>query len=243
MIDFTGRRLFLTGANGGIPRAIATLFGQLGADLVLTDRDEAPLAEFARGLAAGRGTVVTQALDVTDPAAVDAAIDGAGAIDFLVTGAGIYPEAAVAEMTDADWRRTLAVNLDGVFHCCRAAARALRDHGAVVNIASMAGHRGSNRHAHYAAAKGAVLSFSRSLMHELAPRGIRVNAVSPGLIDTPMVQPLMAARGPALLAATPLGRLGTAAEVAGAVAFLCSDWASFITGETIQVNGGLHIAA
>jgi 3-oxoacyl-[acyl-carrier protein] reductase len=106
----------------------------------------------------------------------------------------------------------------------------------------MAGHRGSYQHAHYAAAKGAVLSFSRSLALELAPR-IRVNAVSPGLIDTPMVKPLLAARGDELLAATPLKRLGQPEEVARAIAFLCSDWASFITGETLHINGGLYIAS
>jgi 3-oxoacyl-[acyl-carrier protein] reductase len=110
----------------------------------------------------------------------------------------------------------------------------------VVNIASMAGHRGSYQHAHYAAAKGAVLSFTRSLALELAPR-VRVNAVSPGLIDTPMVRPLMAARGPQLIEQTPLKRLGTSEEVARVIAFLCSDWASFITGETVHVNGGLYI--
>ncbi len=145
-------------------------------------------------------------------------------------------------MTDEQWRETIGINLDGVFYTCRAIAPLLRDGGAIVNIASMAGHRGSYQHAHYAAAKGAVLSFSRSLALELAPR-IRVNAVSPGLIDTPMVKPLLAARGDELLAATPLKRLGQPEEVARAIAFLCSDWASFITGETLHINGGLYIAS
>ncbi len=112
----------------------------------------------------------------------------------------------------------------------------------MVNIASMAGHRGSYQHAHYAAAKGAVLSFSRSLALELAPR-VRVNAVSPGLIDTPLVQPLLKVRGPQLIDQTPLKRLGTSEEVARVIAFLCSDWASFITGETVHINGGLYIVS
>ena len=111
-----------------------------------------------------------------------------------------------------------------------------------MNIASMAGHKGSYMHSHYAAAKGAVLTFSRSLALELAPR-VRVNAISPGLIDGPMVQPLLRVRGPELIEQTPLKRLGTPDEVARSVAFLCSDWASFITGETVHVNGGLYIGS
>ena len=146
-------------------------------------------------------------------------------------------------MTDEKWAETIGINLDGVFYTCRAAVPKLRDGGAVVNIASMAGHRGSYQHAHYAAAKGGVLTFSRSLMHELAPRGIRVNCVSPGLIDTPLIQPLLAVQGDTLLKATPLKRLGTTEEVAKAIAFLCSDWASFVNGETLHINGGLYVVS
>src|SRR5690606_40591374 len=126
------------------------------------------------------------------------------------------------------------------FYTCRVIAPLLREGGAIVTIASVAGHRGSYQHAHYAAAKGAVLAFSRSLALELAPR-IRVNAVSPGLIDTPMVQPLLDVRGEELIAAMPLKRLGRPEEVARAIAFLCSDGASFIHGETLHINGGLYI--
>jgi 3-oxoacyl-[acyl-carrier protein] reductase len=246
MIDLTGTALLLTGANGAIPRAVAALFATLGADMVLTDLDAEALARFAETLP-GQGRRLTARADVTRPEELDAAAALArrefGGIDHLVTGAGIYLEQPTDTMSDAEWRQSVAVNLDGVFNACRAAMPALREGGAIVNIASMAGHRGSNRHAHYAAAKGGVLAFSRSLAHELAPRRIRVNCVSPGLIDTPMLRPLMQERGAALLAATPLGRLGTPEEVAKVVAFLCSDWASFVDGETIHVNGGLHIAS
>lgn len=246
-IDFAGKAMLLTGANGGITRAIAQVFNDLNADLVLTDLDGDGIAAFAKELPKRGGRIVTARMDVTDSAGVDAAFDLAkrefGGIDHLVTGAGLYLDQLVETMTDAQWRRTVAINLDGVFHACRAAAKVMRDGGAIVNIASMAGHRGSYQHAHYAAAKGAVLSFSRSLTHELAPRGIRVNCVSPGLIDTPLIQPLLKVNGPALIAATPLKRLGRPEEVARVIAFLCSDWASFVTGETVHINGGLYIVS
>lgn len=239
-IDFSGRVLFLTGAGGAIGAAIARAYLDLGGACILTDR--APEALAALGLEGERALCLVH--DVTDPAATDDAFArGAarfGRLDHLVAGAGLYRDGPVAAMSDADWRGSLAINLDGVFHCCRAAIPHLSAGGAIVAIASMAGQRGSRDHAHYAAAKGGVLAFARSLAMELAP-AIRVNAVSPGLIDGPMVAPLMAARGPALLAQTPLGRLGTPDEVARATLFLLSDWASFITGESLQVNGGLYM--
>jgi 3-oxoacyl-[acyl-carrier protein] reductase len=236
--------LLLTGANGGIPRAVARLFHELGASLVLSDLDAAGLGDFGAELDPSGGRIATLPGDATRSADSDAAVALArtrfGGLDFLVTGAGLYLDQLVGTMTDAQWRQTVGVNLDGVFYACRAAGNVLRDGGAVVNIASMAGHRGSYQHAHYAASKGAVLSFSRSLALELAPR-VRVNAVSPGLIDTPMIRPLMQARGATLIDQTPLKRLGTPEEVARVIAFLCSDWASFVTGETVHVNGGLYI--
>lgn len=246
MFDFGGKVLLLTGANGGITRAIARLFHQQGASLVLSDLNEAGLKTFGAELDPAGKRVVTLKGDATKSADSDAAVNVArerfGGIDFLVTGAGLYIDQLVETMTDEQWRQTVGVNLDGVFYACRAASKALRDGGAVVNIASMAGHRGSYQHAHYAAAKGAVLSFTRSLALELAPR-VRVNAVSPGLIDTPLVVPLLKLRGPQLIEQTPLKRLGTPEEVARVIAFLCSDWASFITGETVHINGGLYIAS
>lgn len=246
MFDFEGKVLVLTGANGAIPRAVATTFFGLGASLVVSDIDSEGLAALANTLDPTGDRIVTLRQDAREPA--DAAGLAAvcrerfGGADFLVTGAGLYRDQLVATMSDEQWRETIGINLDGVFYTCRAIAPLLRDGGAIVNIASMAGHRGSYQHAHYAAAKGAVLTFSRSLALELAPR-IRVNSVSPGLIDTPMVRPLLAARGEELIAATPLKRLGRPEEVARAIAFLCSDWASFINGETLHINGGLHMAS
>lgn len=245
MIDLTGKVAFLTGANGGIPRATAALFRRLGAHLVLTDLDPAALDGFAKSLPAGEQRILTARVDVTKREEVEEAIAMAGrefgGIDILVTGAGLYVEQEVTAMSDEDWRLALGVNLDGVFYACRAAMPLLRHGGAVVNIASMAGHRGSVRHAHYAACKSAVLGFTRSLVHELSPRGVRANCVSPGIIATPMTESIMATNGAALIAATPMKRFGTPEEVASVIAFLASDAAAFVTGETIHINGGIYM--
>jgi 3-oxoacyl-[acyl-carrier protein] reductase len=243
MMDFTGRCLLLTGASGGIAREAARIFHAAGADLVLTDLREPPLHELAAELGGERVAVL--GMDAASTADCDAAValcrDRCGGIDFLVPAAGIYPDQVVEGMTDAQWRQVMAVNLDGVFYLTRAAIPALRPNSAIVNLASLAAHRGSHGHAHYAAAKGALLSLTRSLALELGPK-TRVNAVSPGIIDTPMISTLMAKRGPQILEQTALRRLGRADEIASVIAFLCSDAASFITGETIQANGGLYMS-
>ncbi|WP_198369483.1 SDR family NAD(P)-dependent oxidoreductase [Roseomonas rosulenta] len=245
MFDLAGKVALLTGANGGIPRATAELFRRLGAHLVLTDLDTAALDDFAASLPEGQVRIVTARMDVTQRDQVDEAVALAGrefgGIDILVTGAGLYVEQEVTAMSDDDWRLTLGVNLDGVFYACRAAMPLLRRGGSVVNIASMAGHRGSVRHAHYAACKAAVLGFTRSLVHELSPRGVRANCVSPGIIATPMTEGIMRENGAALIAATPMKRFGTPGEVASVIAFLASDAAAFVTGETIHINGGIYM--
>lgn len=245
MFDFSGKTLVLTGANGGITRSIASTFRDLGANMVLADLDEAGLNAYAKELDPSGEVVIPVKVDVTKSQDCDSAAQIAkekfGGVDFLVTGAGLYRDQMVESMSDQQWRETIGVNLDGVFYFCRNMTPLLRDGGAIVNIASMAAHRGSYQHAHYSAAKGATLSFSRSLAMELAPR-IRVNAISPGLIDTPLIQPLLKVKGPQLIDSTPLKRLGRPEEVARLVAYLCSDWASFITGESIHINGGLYIA-
>jgi 3-oxoacyl-[acyl-carrier protein] reductase len=159
-----------------------------------------------------------------------------------VTSAGLYRDQMVHDMTDAQWRQAVGVNLDGVFYSSRAAIPLFIQGSAICNVASMAGHRGSYMHSHYAASKGGVLTFSRTLALELAPK-VRVNSVSPGIIDTPLVQPLLAKQGQKLLESTPMKRWGLPIEVAQTVAYLCSDWSSFITGETLHINGGLYIAS
>ncbi len=245
-LDFRGCTLVLTGANGGIGREVAKLFGRAGANLVLADVDVNHLETFVSeylGLASQR--VVMLGVDSTRVEDVDAlialAVSHFGEIDFLVPSAGIYLAQPFAQMTDEQWHRTISVNLDGVFYVTRRAANHLSQSSSIVNLSSMAAHRGAFYNAHYSASKGALISLTRSLARELGPK-TRVNAVSPGIIDTPMASDLIKTRGADSIAQTPLKRLGTPAEIASVIGFLCSDAAAFITGEVIHVNGGLHIA-
>lgn len=243
--DFSGRTLVLTGATGGIGRAVAQRFAQSGANLFLIDLDDAALSALAGALGVAADRVRTLAVDVSDPAAADLAAEGVrdafGRVDFLVPSAGIYLAEPLAQMTDAQWRRTLSVNLDGVFYLTRRLVPLLAENSAIVNLSSMAAHRGAFYNAHYSASKGALLGFTRSIARELAPR-TRVNAVSPGIIETPMTAELLKTRSEESRQQSILKRLGRPEEVAAAIAFLCSDDAGFITAEVLHVNGGLYVS-
>jgi 3-oxoacyl-[acyl-carrier protein] reductase len=245
MYDFSTRTLVLTGANGGIGRETAKLFYGCGANLVLADLDAVSLEDFAQALDPAGGRVVCMQMDASQAADCDRLVkltqDTFGGIDFLVPAAGIYKAHPIREMTDEQWRETMGVNLDGVFLLCKRALPLLRDNSAIVNISSMAAHRGAFYNAHYSATKGALISLTRSLARELGPV-TRVNAVSPGMIDTPMAAELIRVRGADGIAQTPLKRVGQPGEIASVIAFLCSTGASFITGEVINANGGLHMA-
>lgn len=245
MIDFRGRVLLLTGAGGGIGRAIARAFGDAGASMLLADLQQGHVDDLARSIDSTGERVVAMAFDASRAGDADAAVemclDRFGRLDFLVAAAAIFEEQPFITMSDEQWRKTMSVNLDGVFYICRRAIPVMPDGGAVVTIASEAAHAGSSvGHAHYGASKGGVLTLTRSLARELAPR-IRVNTVSPGTIDTPMVKDFLRDHGTASLETTPMHRLGAPREIADVVVFLCSDAASYVTGQAIHVNGGSYM--
>ena len=235
---------FVTGASRGIGRAIATTLAQKGFRVVGTATTEAGAAAITAALAAfpgSRGVV----LDVTDGDAVVAAIDAVlkehGALHVLVNNAGITRDTLSMRMKDDDWNAVLATNLTAVFRASRAALRPMmkQRYGRIVNITSVVGASGNPGQANYAAAKAGVAGMTRSLAREVGSRGITVNCVAPGFIETDMTRSLPEAQSAALLAQIPLGRLGQASEVAHAVAFLASPEASYITGTELHVNGGM----
>jgi 3-oxoacyl-[acyl-carrier protein] reductase len=243
--DFGGSSALVTGACGAIGKAIAKAFAGAGANTLLVDLDDERLQALASELSSGTVRSVWAKADVSRDQEVARAFDLAarsfGTIDCVVTCAGMYRDEPFASLTSAQWRQTIAVNLDSAFQTIRQALPLLGKGGSIVNVASMAGHRGGRPgHVHYGAAKGGILALTRGLARELAPT-IRVNAVSPGIIDTPMVATVLEQERDGILAGTPLGRLGTPEDVAQVVLFLASDAAGFITGETIHVNGGLHM--
>lgn len=245
MFDFSDRVLLLTGAAGGIGRAIAQEFATCGARVVLADLDHEAVVQVAEALdPEGTRTAAVQ-LEAGDSADVERVVghclERFDRLDYLVTAAAIFEDHPFETMTDAEWHRTIASNLDSVFYACRRAAPVMSDGGAIVNLASEAAHTGgSPMHAHYGATKAGVLAFTKTIASELAPR-IRVNAVSPGTIDTPMVSRWLDQHGEGYVDTIPMRRLGTPSDVAQAVAFLSSDAASYITGTTIHVNGGSYL--
>jgi 3-oxoacyl-[acyl-carrier protein] reductase len=183
--------------------------------------------------------------DVGDPAQAQAVVERVeselGDVDVLVNNAGVTRDGLIARMSDEDWRAVQATNIDGTFHTCRAVARKMlrRRGGAIVNMTSFVGLHGNPGQTNYAASKGAIVAFTKALAKELGTRGVRVNAVAPGYIETELTGVLSEERTGMILGATALGRLGTPEDVARAVRFLCSDEASFVTGEVLLVDGGL----
>ncbi len=239
--EFEGRLILITGGAGDIARAAARRFAAEGARLVLTDVDEEGLRAACGELAGAEA----RRLDVSDVAAVGEAVEeiraAFGRIDVLVNCAGIYRHRLVAEMSPEEWDRTIEVNLRGVFAACRAAGRVMREQeggGAIVNLASISAQRGSVLHAHYCASKAGVIGFGRALALELAPL-VRVNAVAPGIIETKMTEDMLPLRGEEWKRQIPLGRLGSAEEVAEAILFLAGDRAAYINGAVLNVNGGM----
>jgi 3-oxoacyl-[acyl-carrier protein] reductase len=208
-----------------------------GASVTLSYRsgkDEAE--EVARE---AKGTAVQA--DVSDPAEAKRLVDAAGDLDILVNNAGVTRDGLLVRMSDEDWRDVIETNLGGVFHTCRAAARGMmkRRAGSIVNISSIVGLHGNPGQTNYSASKAGIIGFTKALARELGNRGVRANVVAPGYVDTRLTQVIADDMRELMLANTPLGRFGQPEDIAGAVRFLCSDEASFITGEVLLVDGGL----
>jgi 3-oxoacyl-[acyl-carrier protein] reductase len=237
----------VTGSGRGIGKAIAHELTQNGAIVVVAE-----LAGYgeqaAEGLRASGAEAIYVSVDVSDSESVRAMVeqvrDRYERIDILVNNAGIRPTCPVLAMSRSDWERVLAVNLTGTFNCCAAVAPLMveRGWGRIVNISSLAAQRGSTGgHSHYAAAKAGIVGFSKSLARELAPYGVTVNVVAPGWIDTEGWEGQLDGHREEYASQVPLGRLGKPDDVAYAVAFLVSERASYLTGITLPVNGGLFI--
>lgn len=242
--DLTGRVAMVTGAAQGIGLTIARLLGEAGASValcdVVPDADEA-LAQVPGGRYFRCDVTRREEVDRT----VKGIVDQMGGLHILVNNAGIAVDGLLLRTRPEDWDRVLAVNLDGAFNCTRAAARYVlkaKETGRIVNISSVVGEQGNTGQAAYSASKAGLLGLTKSLAQELASRGVTVNAVSPGFIETRMTREhVQGERRERLLAAIPLGRIGAAEDVARAVRFLCSSDAGYITGQVIRVNGGLYM--
>ena len=180
-------------------------------------------------------------VDVSDPEQAKTLIGAAGELDVLVNNAGVTRDGLLARMSDEDWRVVIETNLSGTFHTCRAAVRGMmkRRAGSIVNVSSIVGLHGNPGQTNYSASKAGIIGFTKALARELGNRGVRANVVAPGYIDTRLTQVIADEMKELMLANTPLGRFGRPEDVAGAVRFLCSDAAAFITGEVLLVDGGL----
>lgn len=248
MKALAGRVAVVTGASRGIGRAVAMELAVQGAKVVVNfERNEAAAGTTVATITEVGGDALAMRFDVSDPEAVDAAlkqvVSSAGGIHILVNNAGVAVNTLTLGAKDADFRRALDVNLGGTFNCTRAALRSLMrapGGGRIVNITSVLGEGGSAGQAPYVAAKAGIIGLTKSWAREYASRGLTVNAVSPGVIETDMTAAEMPpSRREEVLKTIPLGRIGAPADVAHAVAFLAGPAASYITGQVVRVNGGL----
>ncbi len=243
MFDLTGKTALVTGATGGIGAEIAKALHAQGAHVVLSGTREAVLQEKAAALG---GRVSIAAANLSDSAAVDGLIEAAEAaagapIDILVANAGITRDGLLLRMKDEDWAEVLKVNLESYFRLSRAVVKGMmrRRAGRIIGITSVVGVMGNPGQANYAASKAGMIGFSKALGQEVATRGITVNCVAPGFIESPMTDALTEAQKAMILGTIPTGRLGAGAEVAAACVYLASDEAAYVTGQTLHVNGGM----
>jgi 3-oxoacyl-[acyl-carrier protein] reductase len=250
MIDFKGQVALVTGGTRGIGAEAALLFARLGADVAINYHSNERAASDVRAAIEkqGRRCFAIRA-DISSRSDCDklvhSTVKNLGRIDILVNNAGIWTEAEIENMTDEILDRTININIKGCFYMTAAATPFMKKQksGNLIFVSSTAGQRGEAFHSHYAASKGALISLTKSLAVELAPFNIRVNCVAPGWVDTDMSHDaLRSSDGPRYLSLIPLGRAANARELAGPIAFLASDWASFITGEILNVNGGAVLA-
>lgn len=242
-----GRVALVTGATRGIGEAIARELARQGADIAVVGRDRTRAEQVAGEIQVLGRKAIPLTADVArfDDAerVVNAVIEQLGSLDILVNNAGITRDGLLVRMKEEDWDEVLAVNLKGTFNCSRAAARHMlrQRRGRIINVTSVVGEMGSAGQANYAASKAGIVGFTKAIARELGSRGITVNAVAPGYIQTAMTEAIGEKARAELLAQVPLGRLGTPADVAGVVAFLASDAAGYITGHVLDVNGGLYM--
>lgn len=232
-----GKRALVTGASKGIGRAIAEELARGGAEVVVGYRTGVDEAEALAREIEGRAVQA----DVSSPEDAARLVEEAGDLDILVNNAGLTRDGLLARMPDDDWRTVIETNLSSVFYTCRAVCRPMmkKRAGSIVNISSIVGVHGNWGQTNYGASKAGIIGFTKSLARELGSRGVRANVVAPGYVETRLTEVIPDELQQGMLANTPLGRFGQAEDVAGAVRFLCSDEASFITGEVLLVDGGM----
>ena len=232
-----GKTALVTGGSRGIGRAIALELGRAGANVVVGYRTAREEAEAVASEISGRAVEA----DVSDPESAKALVEEAGDLDILVNNAGLTRDGLLARMSDEDWRTVIDTNLSSIFYTCRAASRPMmkRRAGAIVNVSSIVGIHGNFGQTNYAASKAGIIGFTKSLARELGSRNVRANVVAPGYVKSQLTDVLPEEATTMMLTNTPLGRLGDPEDVAGAVRFLCSDAAAFVTGAVVLVDGGL----